>query len=403
MVLGCETYLISNGRFTILESHQSDPDLVTLKKIKEILKKELLYSQRCMDDKYAKLTPNQLWQKLGNDAKAIQEKDQTFHQKKYWFWQHVPESKNEVQLICKEIEKLTSQENPNLDLTRALQLALNAMKIKRVKSLLEAGADPNQKNSENKTALLISMCQHSLDKEGNPKIDQNGRWKLIDPEKRASIIKMLLEYEADANVVNAWDDYSPLMLYLDLPHSFSEVVEMLCKKTSNVNYQSKQDGKTALHVAASKNMSTAARILLKYGADPNVKTTKSGRTPLHEATIAKQVSEKIVNGDNDDFRRYINLSLGSPETLEYLCERGGDVNAQDMHGNTPLHLAVRVNRFEIAEILIQHKANPILKNNEGKSALELANEMQADNEEILAMIELLSQNLEESLTMRTKV
>ena len=53
---------------------------------------------------------------------------------------------------------------------------------------------------------------------------------------------------------------------------------------------------------------------------------------------------------------------------------GADVNAKDFDLETPLHHAIdsRVRDFKLLKVLMQHGANPNLKNEKGKSTIEKA-------------------------------
>lgn len=50
--------------------------------------------------------------------------------------------------------------------------------------------------------------------------------------------------------------------------------------------------------------------------------------------------------------------------VKRLLEEGADPNETDEHGLTPLHLVALYNKPEIADILLQHGANPNLRNYE---------------------------------------
>ena len=71
--------------------------------------------------------------------------------------------------------------------------------------------------------------------------------------------------------------------------------------------------KTALHIAAEKNLLEAAKWLINEGADLEAKS-KNGKTPLHLA----------ANQDSVDVARL-------------LISRGAKVNAKEEDGWTPLH------------------------------------------------------------------
>lgn len=58
--------------------------------------------------------------------------------------------------------------------------------------------------------------------------------------------------------------------------------------------------------------------------------------------------------------------------LAMLIKAGLDINIADPHGNTPLHLLAAQGQSKLVQILLEHKANPLLKNSAGKTPLEHA-------------------------------
>lgn len=119
-----------------------------------------------------------------------------------------------------------------------------------------------------------------------------------------------------------------------------------------------------------------------------IKTDEFGRTDIFYS---------VVNGDESQFLKLlattddINTKDKNEMTLLHFCaeysrvsmaksliKRGIDLGAKDIYGNTPLWKAVfnSRGRYELAQLLIDHGANPNSANKAGKSPLDFATTIQ---------------------------
>ncbi|KAH8978398.1 ankyrin repeat-containing domain protein [Lactarius akahatsu] len=118
------------------------------------------------------------------------------------------------------------------------------------------------------------------------------------------------------------------------------------------------EGSTPLHNASHVIDVEVARVLLDNGACVNAEDSQ-GQTPLHRMLLGS----RIYNSE-DSF-----------DVAQLLTERGADVNAQEeVHGETPLHLASRLMSLEVVWILLKHGADRNAENNEGKIPFQLVQE-----------------------------
>jgi uncharacterized protein len=209
--------------------------------------------------------------------------------------------------------------------------------------------------------------------------------------RNPEMLERALRNKADVNTTAIPDDYeaeelhgrTPLMntLYIPLlledygviyqPEVRPAMAGILLRKGANVNAQDK-DGRTALHhTVAGARISNSQLFeqeqvqlldtLLKYKADLNIKD-KEGNTAL---TAALQ----STNGQH----------IGIME-LEKLLASGANPNLQNNEGKTPLMLACELNsNFEIILALIQAGADPKLKDQSGKTAIDYTKQENVTN------------------------
>ena len=113
------------------------------------------------------------------------------------------------------------------------------------------------------------------------------------------------------------------------------------------------DGYSPLGLAAFFKRRDVVRILLDAGADPRPASRQGGFTPLHSAvaTDAGTVDTEIVR---------------------LLLAKGADPNARSQSGSTPLHTVGFTGDRASLDLLLKHGADPAIKDNDGKSAADIA-------------------------------
>jgi len=115
------------------------------------------------------------------------------------------------------------------------------------------------------------------------------------------------------------------------------------------------DGYSPLGLAAFFRRSDVAAYLLDRGSDPRAAARQGGFTPLHSAvaTDAAPIDGQLVGR---------------------LLDAGANPNARSTSGGTPLHTAAFTGDRTILDLLLERGGDASIKNEEGKTAAEIARE-----------------------------
>jgi ankyrin repeat protein len=191
-----------------------------------------------------------------------------------------------------------------------------------------------QNRDEDKLSALISSDPGLLDQ-----IDQNGTSGLL-----------LIVYAGLREAFNKAKELKTAFTFheaivcgriMDVQHDLED--------TSLANAHS-NDGFTPLSLAAFFNQTAIAKLLLTYGADPNLQATNPAKVNALHSAVARQ----------------------NMELCKLFISHGANVNAGQTQNITPLHSAAHLGNLELIKLLTDNGADIGSKTDDGKTALDFA-------------------------------
>jgi len=243
--------------------------------------------------------------------------------------------------------------------------SLDAMRL-----LIAHGADVNAQNDYGSTPLM---------------------WSVSDPAK----VRLLLDHGADVNLTAR--SGRTALIVAGFTNPSAEVVRLLLAKGAKVDVMDRRHV-TPMNAATFGNDTATIRMLLDAGADIHSADMFIGLTPLMNAAgnrnleavkllVAKGAKVNAVSKTEGlpkiqtgtvEFGGWTPLlmasAFGPPEAVNLLLNAGGQIDAQDYRGFTPLMLAIGTDRYDrrTVNMLVAHGADQRLKNHMGETALDWA-------------------------------
>ncbi|XP_043695243.1 protein ACCELERATED CELL DEATH 6-like [Telopea speciosissima] len=171
-------------------------------------------------------------------------------------------------------------------------------------------------------------------------------------------------------------------------------INILLDKKKELISKADADGRTPLHYAASFGHFEEARCLLQKDTSIAHEMDDQGHCPIHVAAskgyidIIQAIPEYCPGAretSNEKGQNIVHLAAknGRSNLITYMLQQkskfGKLINAKDINGNTPLHLATKNSHPKVVCILMRDNVDMTIMNDEGLTALDIAEKKQMDD------------------------
>ena len=278
------------------------------------------------------------------------------------------------------LEHGASVHTRNKDGRTPLHLTSRHRRPNTVALLLKFGAEADAKDNDNMTPLhlALTVLMYLPD----------------DDVEHRTVAQVLLEHGASVHTRNK-NGQTPL--HLASLHRRSNTVALLLKLGAEVDAKD-NDNMTPLHFAPTGPMrplddddgrSTAAQVLSEHGASVHTRNI-NGQTPLHLASLHRspsvvalllKVGAEVDVRDNDNMTplllapagemsaSFYQDDFGCSETAQLLLVHGANVKVRNKNGQTPLHLASQSNLPNSSALLLTFGADVDAQDDDNRTPL----------------------------------
>jgi len=229
--------------------------------------------------------------------------------------------------------------------------------------LLEAGADPDVINNQDKTPLDLAISG-SKDEIIDLLLEAGAA---VEPPVDGihvlawnnEVIGVKLHIYAGTDIDQA-DEFGNIPLLLAVERGHIGVLELLIKHEANLEV-SDPDGFTPLIMSAELNHPELLQLLLDGGADIAAED-KAERTALDWAIIMQSAEAETILRENDapssaEKSFIAAIQTNNIDAVKALLEKGADVNEPAYTTKTPLHYASHSRNKEILKLMMTEGAD----------------------------------------------
>lgn len=222
--------------------------------------------------------------------------------------------------------------------------------------LLEMGADINSRDILGKTPLMYAVKMKNFD-----------------------FLKNFINYNPEINMKD--EQLNTALMISIQANELNEVSNFLIKNNSDLAIRN-CSGATPLILSSQFGTLEIGKTLVKNNSNIHDKDYM-GMTPLHKASEYGHVAYvkylvglgANINETNFDGKTSLILAVekGNYNVIDFLCEQQSiNINFQDKHYETSLFKATINDNFDIAQMLIEHNADPNLNSDMNYSPLLIA-------------------------------
>jgi ankyrin repeat protein len=222
--------------------------------------------------------------------------------------------------------------------------------------------------------MLTKATLEAKDGLGNTALHYVAQWK------RASHVSLLVQKGAKVDAQNAMNE-TPL--FMAARSNTPDVIQAMITAGASIQARDAQ-GNSPLHHAIFWDAQKSIDPLLSAGNNINAQNL-AGKSPLHEAVrLGLSSSEtallnrkpnleiRDIQGNTPLIEAIQSSNLQSAQSVDRLVRAGADVSSRNNTGDTPLHIAVSLQRIDVINILLGKGALIHARNSQGVTPFQMA-------------------------------